>query len=394
MPNDRPKLCFIVTEDWFFLSHFRGFARAAQAEGFAVSVICNTGPAAARLRAEGFVVVPLPARRRSLNPLALLGHVLALTRLLRREQADIVHLVALKPILSGGMAARLAGVRGRVVALTGTGFLGVSRSLGARCFRGLLRLIARPLLGGPQTRWLFENRDDPAVFGLSPDAADVLIVGGAGVDPDRLFPQPQPVGGTLRVALVARMLWSKGVDLAIEAVRQARAAGADVSLSLYGAPDPANPRAISAATLAALPADGGIVWHGPTDDVAGVWARHHLCCLPSRGGEGLPRSLLEAAACGRAILTTDVPGCRDLVRDGIEGRIVPPDSVPALAAALQQLAADRAGVAAMGEAARARILAGGFTAAAVDGAVAGLYRALAAELGKPPARTHAPIKPM
>ena len=140
----------------------------------------------------------------------------------------------------------------------------------------------------------------------------------------------------LRVAVVARMLWSKGIDTAVEAVRRARAEGAAVELSLYGAPDPSNPRAIPEATLRAWSRDG-IAWHGPTARRRRRLGHHHVGCLPSRGGEGLPRTLLEAAACGRALLTTDVPGCRDLVRDGIEGLVVPPDDPAALAAALARL---------------------------------------------------------
>ncbi len=172
------------------------------------------------------------------------------------------------------------------------------------------------------------------------------------------------------------MLWSKGVDTAVEAARLARAEGANLELSLYGAPDPSNRRAIPEATLRDWSRDG-VAWHGATGDVAAVLARAHVACLPSRGGEGLPRALLEAAAGGRAILTTDVPGCRTLVRDGIEGLVVPPDDSKALAAAMVRLAADPALVARMGAAARARIVEGGFTEAAVTRAVLRLYADLA-----------------
>jgi glycosyltransferase involved in cell wall biosynthesis len=176
----------------------------------------------------------------------------------------------------------------------------------------------------------------------------------------------------LKVALVARMLWSKGVDTLVEAVRIARAQGAPVELSLYGAPDPSNPRAIPEATLRDWSAREGVAWHGPTRDVAGVWRDHHVACLPSRGGEGLPRTLLEAASCGRAVLATDVPGCRDFVRDGVEGLVTPPDDPAALADALARLAAAPDLVARMGEAARARVLSG-YTERAVMEAVKALY---------------------
>jgi glycosyltransferase involved in cell wall biosynthesis len=171
------------------------------------------------------------------------------------------------------------------------------------------------------------------------------------------------------------MLWSKGIDLAVKAVRAARAKGAAVELSLYGAPDPSNPKAIPEETLRAWSAEPGISWHGATRDVPAVWRDHHVACLPSRGGEGLPRTLLEAASCGRAIVTTDVPGCRTLVRDGIEGVLIPPDDAAALADAFLSLARDPEGVARMGEAARTRVL-DGFTERHVMDGVKRLYAAM------------------
>jgi len=371
------KICFVVTEDWFFVSHFLPFATAARADGFAVTLVCNVGAHRSVIEAAGIRVLPFAMQRRSLNPLRLAGQITRLRALLAAEQPDIVHLVALKPIVLGGLAARFAGIGKRVVALTGTGFLGLAHGATARLARVMLRHGVRTILRGPGTRWLFENSDDVALFGLSEAAGDrIALVGGAGIDETAIEPRPLPPGATLKVALVARMLWSKGVDLAVEATRLARARGADLTLSLYGTPDPANPRAFPAEQLRRWSAGDGIAWHGHSDDIAGVWAAHHLCLLPSRGGEGLPRSLLEAAASGRAILTTDVPGCRDLVRDGIEGRIVPPDDAPALADALCALARDRAEVALMGQAARAR-LREGFTQSAVTATVLGLYRDLA-----------------
>ncbi len=171
------------------------------------------------------------------------------------------------------------------------------------------------------------------------------------------------------------MLWSKGIDTAVEAVAEARARGADVSLSLYGAPDPSNPKAIPEETLRAWSGRPGIEWHGPTRSVAGVWREHHVACLPSRGGEGLPRTLLESAACGRPSLTTDVPGCRSFVRDGVDGYVTPVDDVTALADAIARLAADRPLAARMGEAAAARVR-DGFTEADVMAAMQGVYRDL------------------
>lgn len=353
------KLVFVVTEDWFFVSHFLPMARAARELGLEVVVVTRVRAHREPIEATGARVIPLEAERRSLNPLAAGYTAGRLAAILKDEKADLVHCIALKSILIGGFAATLAGVKRRVFALTGLGFLGARADRMGRLAQRAVRLLVRGL-ETKETRYLFENTDDPKLLGLHPQEARVVIVGGAGIDPEFLSPAPLPPQPPLKVAVVARMLWSKGIDVAVDAVRTARAEGAAVELSLYGAPDPSNPKAVPEETLRAWSAEEGIAWHGATRDIAGVWRDHHAACLPSRGGEGLPRTLLEAAACGRAILTTDVPGCRTLVRDHVEGRLVPANDSAALAEALVALARDPARVAAMGAAARERVL-DGFT---------------------------------
>ncbi len=366
------KLVFVITEDWFFASHFLPMARAARELGLDVAVVTRVREHRAAIEATGARVIPLDAERRSLNPMAAGYAAGQLAAILRDEKPDIVHCVALRAILIGGFAAAMAGVERRVFALTGLGFLGARTDRRGRLALRAVRLLVRGL-ETPETRYLFENPDDPRLLDLDPaDVARVTIVGGAGVDPEALRPAPLPAQPPLRVAIVARMLWSKGIDVAVEATRRARARGAAVELSLYGVPDPSNPKAIDGRRLEGWGAEPGIAWHGVTADPAAVWREHHVCCLPSRGGEGLPRTLLEGAACGRALVTTDVPGCRALVRDG-EGILVPPDDPDALAEAFMRLAADPALVARCGEAARARILTG-HTERHVMVAVKNLYR--------------------
>ncbi|TXN26492.1 MULTISPECIES: glycosyltransferase family 4 protein [Methylobacterium] len=373
-PSSAPmkRLVFVVTEDWFFASHFLPMARAAVAMGLSVAVVTRVRAHRAVIEATGARVVELEAERSSLNPMAAGYAAGQLAAILKGLKADIVHCIALRSILVGGTAAAMAGISGRVYALTGLGLMGARADLAGRMGRLALRQLIRGPLASKQTRFLFENPDDATALGLDPADTAVTIVGGAGIDPALLAQTPQPPSPPLRVAIVARMLWSKGIDTAVEAIRLARAEGAAVELSLYGAPDASNRRAIPEETLRSWSRDG-VTWHGPTRDVTGVWAKHHVGCLPSRGGEGLPRTLLEAASCGRALLTTDVPGCRTLVRDGIEGMLVPPDDAQSLAAAMIRLAADPLLVARMGEAARRRVVEGGFTEDAVMRAVSGLY---------------------
>lgn len=372
----RPKLLFVATEDWFFASHFLPMVRAARELEYDVVVIARERQHRARIEAAGARLIALEAERRSLDPRALYRQVAALKRLIAAERPDILHCISLKPIALAGLAGRLAGIERRVYALTGLGFLGAKQGLVAAAARLAAILWIKGAVDGPKVRFLFENPDDPVTLGLDPtDRAKVTLVGGAGVDPLLLLPEPMPATPPFRVALVARMLWSKGVDLAVEAVRLARAEGARVELTVHGAPDPSNPKAIPIATLAAWAASPGIAWAGPTRDIEAVWRNHHLCILPSRGGEGLPRSILEAAACGRPILTTDVPGCRSFVRDGQDGMVVPPNDAAALARALIRFAAAPALAERMGANARARLL-DGHTERDVMTAVKALYRGL------------------
>jgi glycosyltransferase involved in cell wall biosynthesis len=374
----RPRLLFVVTEDWFFASHFQPMAKAALAAGFDVAVACRVREHRAVLEGIGCRVLPLEADRKSLNPLRVVGAVNGLRKLILAAEPDIVHLIALRSIVVGGLAARLAGVDRRVVALTGMGLLGAADTAKARLARGIIRGFIRFIVDGAGTRFLFENRSDPALLGFAPDhAAKVTIVGGAGIDPGVFQPEPLPEGGPLRLAMIARMLWSKGPDTAVQALQLARTRGAAVELSLFGAPDPMNPRSVDAATLERWGREPGVRVMGRVaqGDVPAIWAAHHASVLPSRGGEGLPRTLLEAAACGRALLTTNVPGCRDLVRDGIEGFVTTPGDAAALAERMVRLAEDKALVARMGAAARARILEG-HTEAAVGSAVVALYHSM------------------
>jgi glycosyltransferase involved in cell wall biosynthesis len=366
------KIVFVVTEDWFFASHFLPMVRAAQEIGLEVAVVTRVRAHDGVIAEAGAKVIPFEAERSSLNPMTA-GHAAGrLAAILRAERPSIVHCIAMRSILIGGAAAVLARIPCRVYALTGVGLFGARNDFVGRSARTALRHVIRGLLQSRGTHYLFENPDDAALLGLDPNDTRVTIVGGAGVDPEVFRLTPMPPQPPLKIAVVARMLWSKGVDTAVEAARLARARGAPVELSLFGVPDPSNPRGIPEETLREWDAEPGITWGGPTRDVAAVWRGHHVCCLPSRGGEGLPRTLLEGGACARALVTTDVPGCRALVRDGVEGVLVPPDDVGALADAFVRLAEKPMLVARMGEAARERIL-DGFTERDVMDSVKGIY---------------------
>jgi glycosyltransferase involved in cell wall biosynthesis len=369
-----PKLLYLVTEDWAFCQHFLPMARAARAAGWEVVVATRVRGHADRIRAEGCRVVPLEAERRSLAPIEILRSVARMVAVIRAERPDAVHCIALRMVVLGGIAAWLARARGLILALTGLGHLWIENGPIERLARPAVRLLVGRLLRGRRTRYLFENTDDPAEFGLDPAASDVTIVGGAGVDPAQFPVAAEPPAPPVRIAVVARMLGPKGIAEAVAAVRLARAGGAAVELHLFGAPDPSNRRSFTAGELTAWAAEPGIFWHGATADIASVWREHHLAMLLSYR-EGLPRALVEAAASGRPIIATDVTGCRAVVRDGVDGLLVPHGDIAATAHAIVTLASDAALRARMGRAANERFLAC-FTEERVMRTVTDLYHGI------------------
>lgn len=334
-----PKILYLVTEDWFFASHFLPMASAAQECGFEVVVATRVRDHGERLRAAGIRVIPVETRRGSISPLVGLHDFLQSYRTVRGERADIVHCISLRTVVIGGLAARLAKAKAIVLAPTGLGHLWFDRGPGARLARSLARFTVGWWLRGAHTRYLFENRDDPREFGLDPDGRDVTIIGGSGVDPATIPLSPEPPEPPMKVAVVSRMIEPKGIAEAVAAVRHARAAGSAIELHLFGDPDDTNPRSIPRTRLLQWAAEPGIAWHGSVADIAPVWRDHHVAMLLSHR-EGLPRALVEAAAAGRAIVTTDVPGCREVVRDGKEGVLVPLGDIEAAARALIELAAE------------------------------------------------------
>jgi glycosyltransferase involved in cell wall biosynthesis len=371
-----PKILYFVAEDWAFVSHFRPMAQAARACGLEVVIATRVHQHAVAIMSEGYRLVPLASRRGSLDPLALIKSFAEMVRIIRTEQPTIVHCVSLPMMVLGGLAARAARRRQIVLAPTGLGYVWVERGPVAALVRAVVRRIIGYLLRHPGTVCVFENAEDPGEFGLDPASPKVVLVGGAGVDPQGFQFGPEPPAPPVRIALLARMIRPKGIAEAVAAVQRARALGAAVELDLYGTPDPSNRTSYAEADLHRWASEPGIHWQGATDDVARVYRAHHVAMLLSVR-EGLPKCLVEAAASGRPIVATDVPGCREVVRQGREGYLVPPGDVDAAAHALVALAGDQTLRRRLGAAANARFHER-FTIAAVTAVFADLYRSLLA----------------
>ncbi len=368
------KILYFVPEDWAFVSHFRPMAQAGGACGLDVVIATRVHRHAEAIVGQGYKLVPLQSRRGSLNPLALLKSIAEMTQIVRAEQPTIVHCISLPMAVLGGLAVRVARRQRIVLSLTGLGYVWVESGPVAATVRAIVRRIIGYLLRRPGTMCVFENAEDPREFGLEPSDPRVVLVGGAGVDPQAFQCGPEPPAPPVKVALLSRMIKPKGIAEAVAAVQRARELGAMVELHLFGAPDPSNRTSYAEADLRRWAADPGIHWHGATDDVARVHREHHIAMLLSVR-EGLPKSLVEAAAAGRPIVATDVPGCREVVRDGREGCLVPFGDTDAAAQALVRLAGDRGLRLRLGAAAHARFQER-FTVDAVKAVFIQLYRSM------------------
>ena len=373
----RPRILFVINEDWFFQSHFLPWAIAARDAGFETVLHAARGPAAERIEAEGIKVVAAKAARAGLVPKNLLPAARQVMGLVEPARPTLVHAFGLHGMAIASLARTMSGAFPTVISVTGLGFLAASRTPAKRFASGALALAARSALDGDRTVWLTENPSDALTMGLKRAlrAGRVVQLGGAGVDIGAFSARPPLARPPLKLALVARMIRSKGVDLAVAAVGALRAEGLDITLTLVGAGDPLNPRAYTAAELAGFAASPGVTALGARRDVAAILREHHAFILPSRGGEGLPKALLEAAACGLPAVVTDVPGCREFVVEGTTGTIARPDDVASLAEAIRRLHAGE--VDAMGQAARARV-SDGYSVETVTATVLGTYRTLTA----------------
>jgi glycosyltransferase involved in cell wall biosynthesis len=298
-----------------------------------------------------------------LGLLGNLGGVIEIYRHSRRERPLIVHHVALKPALLGGLAALAARVPGVVSMIAGAGYAGIEKRWHARLIGACLRLAWPPLL----------LRRRPGA------AARVIAIRGSGVDLDVFRPMPEPPAPPVTAAYIGRMIALKGVALLVEAQQALQHEGIDLRLILAGAPDPGNPTSIDEATLRSWARLPGITWRGHLPDVRPIWAEAQIAALASLGGEGLPKSLLEAASVERAIVATDVPGTRDIARNGVNALLVPPGDVAALAAALKELAGDAARRQRFGAAGR-RLVEEQFSDRMVRAATAAVYADLMTEL--------------
>jgi glycosyltransferase involved in cell wall biosynthesis len=349
-------------------------ARAAKAAGYEVHVATHISRFEDAIKAEGFVLHELSWEKAGQTPFTLARDVLIIRRLYRSVRPDIINHVALKPVILGMLAAFGLGMaKVNIITGLGSGFIG--RDWKGRILKSVLVAALRTLLNRKRTVSVVQNSDDRETLisiGINPETVNLIL--GSGIDIDNTEPLAEP-SGPITVGITSRMLDDKGIRPLVIAQSKLQARGLDIRLLLAGEPDPTNRSTLSEAEMKAFAAMPGIEWLGHIDDVKTVWERAHIAALPSRR-EGLPKSLLEAAAFGRPIIATNVPGCREVARHGENALLVPVDDAAALAHAIETLANDRELRARFGANGR-RAVENCFSSAAIGSQIVEIYTKLA-----------------
>lgn len=336
--NSGKKIVYLITEGSFFESHFLDRAIAAYNEGFKIFLVTSVSGLHLNIPEDKITIIPIKFSRSGLNPISDLITLKEILLIYRKLKPDILHQIALKPIVYGSVAAFFAKIDAKIVnAPVGMGFVFTSKSIKALILKPLVNLLLKMTLGLRGAVVIFENPDDlkSAVSKKMVSNKNSLLIKGAGVDVSQFVPResrnPIPV-----VTMVARMLVDKGV---VEFIEAARIVNRDTTIALFnlvGDVDHSNPGSLSTDYLRAHSGSNGLNWVGFCENIADIYAGSDIACLPSYR-EGLPKSLIEAAACGLPIVTTDTIGCREVVLHGVNGFLVPIKSAASLAEAILYL---------------------------------------------------------
>jgi glycosyltransferase involved in cell wall biosynthesis len=376
VPDADRKLLCVVNEDFAFLLHRLPMARAARQAGFEVHVATHVDKGAEAIEAEGFTLHRIPFRRGRMSPLAAIRTIVALRRVEDKIRPQIIHQTALQCCVYGSIAA--LGKKIPIVnAVTGLGYIFTSITWRTRLLKRPIAMLLPRLLNRERSLVLVENPDDQSdleALGIEPKR--IVLIPGSGVDTDRLQPLPEPEG-PITIGFAGRLLTDKGIRALVAAHGILRSQGHDINLIIAGNPDPANPASVLPEEAQEWSRRPGITWLGHVDNIVSLWQRCHIAVLPSHR-EGLPMSLMEAAACGRAMVATDAPGCRDIVLDGQTGLLVPIEDPPALAGAILRLASSLPLRARYGETAR-QLVVNKLSAKIIGTAIVQLYDRLLAD---------------
>ncbi len=367
------RLLLSSNTDWYIYNFRLALAEYMRGQGWEVVLVSPPGNFTAKLQQHGFRWIPWNLGRQSVSPWQETRSLLEILSIYWREKPDLVHHHTIKPVLYGSLAARLAGVPAVVNSITGRGYIFLGEDRKAQLLKRPVLQIYKLALNSPRCGVIFENPNDRQYFldQRLVSAERTWLIEGVGVDPERFTPLPEREGVPV-VALAARMLWDKGVGVLVEAARILKE-DTQARIALVGEPDPGNPGTVSSQTLEKWHAEGLVEWWGWQPEMPEVYNKSHIVTLPTMYGEGVPTTLLEAAACGRPLVATDIPGCRAVVLDGHNGFLVPPNDPQALAQALKHLVSDPSLRGRMGAASRQLVMQK-FTHARVNAATMQVYQ--------------------
>jgi glycosyltransferase involved in cell wall biosynthesis len=384
--EDPTRVLIVEGHPKYFVSHRLPWARAARESGYEIHVTALKTGDGDRVREEGFRYHDLAEQDRGRNPATELRFLYRLYHLLCALEPDLVHFITLRAVLYGALPVRLARVPAVLNSVTGLGFLFSEDTGSVRALRwGIMRFLTYALRH-PNQITTFQNPDDAEIFvsrGVVPKER-TAVTPGSGVDPDRFeYADGTAVenGQVPIVMLPTRLLWHKGVGVFVDAARQLREDGVDAHFALVGDSDPENPGSVPRAQIEAWDDEGPIEWWGrqPPSEMPLVLGQAHVVCLPSHYREGVPKVLIEAASCGRPIVTTDVPGCREIVNHEDTGFLVPPEDAEELARRIRQLLDDPDLRREMSQNGRSRVEEN-FTAQQVAGTIVECYDQLLSEV--------------
>lgn len=332
------KAILFANTDWYIYNFRLAYAQFLQNQGWEVVFLSPDGEHAAKLREAGFRHIPFEFSRKGINPLQENETIQRIKALYESEKPNLVHHFTIKCVIYGSLAAKEVGIKSIVNSITGLGYMFLSNKPHVKVIREIVKHLYRKALS--ETEVIFENPDDRDLF-LEMELASAdrcHIVLGTGIDTDHFVPEPPPNSVPLTI-LPARMIWDKGVGEFVEAAKMIREEGVKARFALIGNNDTGNPTCIPFDQLTQWQKEGNVEWWGWQDDVPTVISMSHIVCLPSYR-EGLPKILIEAASCGRPIVTTNVPGCREVVEEGVNGYLVPEKDAGALKEALLKLIND------------------------------------------------------
>jgi len=338
----KKKLLFIVNVDWFFISHRLPIALKALEEGYDVHLICAITDQAEYLASLGLRVHPFLFSRSGKNIFNELSCFFKLYQKIKSIKPDLLHLVTIKPVLYGGIIARMVYAPAVVSAISGLGFLFVERKgVKAKFLRDMVLFLYRLAMNHSNQRVIFQNPTDMnalvAAGGVQKEKS--RMIRGSGVDLQD-YPMLAESKDIPVVIMASRLLKDKGVHEFVGAAKNIKSKGIEVRFQLVGEPDYENPESVTNEELQSWEAEGVVECLGYRSDIADLFSQAHIVVLPSYYGEGLPKVLIEAAACGRAVITTDMPGCRDAIEPNVTGVLVPARDTFALAKEIERLMED------------------------------------------------------